>query len=72
LAIEAGYLMTTTGKAEGVSRSDKTRIPDRAIVDLSSWRKKGRTVFRMRAFAGEAPYRQVLAVSRRIRFGSKK
>lgn len=71
LAMEAGYRMTTTGKAEGVKRSDKTRFPDRAIVDLSTRRKRIRTIFRMKAFAGKSPYCLILDISRRVRFGKR-
>jgi len=66
-ALEAGYLMTTTGKARGVRMSDRTRIPDRSVVDLSTPVKRVRTVFRMRAFSGQAPYYQILNLSRRLR-----
>lgn len=66
-ALEAGYLMTTTGKARGVRRDDITRIPDRAVVDLTTTRRKLRTKFRMRAFSGEAPYYQILNLSRWLR-----
>jgi hypothetical protein len=66
-ALEAGYLMTTTGKARGVRRSDMTRIPDRAVADLSTPAKRLRTVFRMRAFSGQAPYYQILNASRWLR-----
>jgi hypothetical protein len=66
-ALEAGYLMTTTGKARGVRRDDMTRIPDRSVVDLSTTPKKLRTLFRMRAFSGQEPYYHILTVSRRLR-----
>lgn len=66
-ALEAGYLMTTTGKARGVRRDDVTRIPDRAVVDLSGPAKKLRTIFRMRAFSGQEPYYQILNISRMLR-----
>lgn len=71
LALDEGYLMTTTGKAVGVSRSDMTRLPDRAVVDISSPRRKMRTIFRMRAFAGKAPDRYLLDAYRRIGFRKK-
>ena len=67
MALEAGYLMTTTGKATGVRMSDKTRLPDRAVVDLSTWSKKLRTIFRMKAFSGQRPYSFLLNTSRRVR-----
>lgn len=66
-ALEAGYLMTTTGKAREVMRDDITRIPDRAVVDLTTTRRKLRTIFRMRAFSGQAPYYQILNLSRWLR-----
>ena len=66
-ALEAGYLMTTTGKVRGLRRDDMTRIPDRAVVDLSTARKKLRTLVRMRAFSGREPYYHVLNISRRLR-----
>jgi len=66
-ALEAGYRMTTTGKARGVRRDDVARIPDRAVVDLSSPVKRARTRFRMRAFSGQAPWYQLLNISRRVR-----
>ena len=66
-ALEAGYLMTTTGKVRGLKRDDMTRIPDRAVVDLSTPRRKLRTLFRMRAFSGQEPYYHILNISRRLR-----
>lgn len=66
-ALEAGYLMTTTGKVRGLMKNDMTRIPDRAVVDLSSRLKKLRTILRMRAFSGQEPYNSVLNISRRLR-----
>lgn len=66
-ALEAGYLMTTTGKARGVRRDDITRIPDRSVADLTTTRSKLRTIFRMRAFSGQAPYYQILNLSRWLR-----
>ncbi len=66
-ALAAGYLMTTTGKARGVRRDDISRIPDRAVVDLTTTRKKLRTIFRMKAFSGQAPWYQVLNLSRMLR-----
>jgi hypothetical protein len=67
LALDAGYLMTTTGKAKGIRLSDKTRIPDRSVVDLSTWRKRLRTIFKMKAFSGQMPYSFLLNASRRVR-----
>ncbi|MDF1559930.1 MAG: polysaccharide deacetylase family protein [Bacteroidales bacterium] len=66
-ALEAGYLMTTTGKARDIKRNDMTRIPDRAVVDLSTRQKRLRTILKMRAFSGQEPYYTVLNISRRLR-----
>lgn len=66
-ALEAGYLMTTTGKVRGLRRDDMTRIPDRAVVDLSTGLKKLRTILRMRAFSGQEPYYYFMNLSRQLR-----
>lgn len=63
-ALEAGYLMTTTGKAKGVALSDKTRIPERLGVDFLTWRKRQKTVFKLRAFSGISPYYDLLKAIR--------
>lgn len=66
-ALEAGYLMTTTGKARNVRRDDITRIPDRAVVDLTTIRLRLKTILKMRAFSGQWPYWHLMNFSRRLR-----
>ncbi len=66
-ALEAGYFMTTTGKARNVRRDDITRIPDRAVVDLSTIRRRLKTILKMRAFSGQWPYWHLMNFSRRLR-----
>ena len=45
MALEAGYLMTTRGKAQGISKTDPTRIPERMGINFSTWFKKQKTIF---------------------------
>lgn len=66
MALDAGYLMTTTGKAKGIKDSDITRIPERLGVDFSTRRKKQKTIFKLKAFSGEAPYVNLLKIFRSI------
>jgi hypothetical protein len=63
-ALEAGYLMTTTGKASGVALSDTTRIPERLGVEFLTWQKRQKTVFKLNAFSGITPYHNLLMVFR--------
>lgn len=60
MAIDAGYLMTTKGKAKGISEDDTTRIPERIGVNLSSPANRLKTVCRLRALSGEFPYRALM------------
>ena len=66
-ALDAGYLMTTTGKARNVRRDDITRIPDRAVADLSTMRRRLKTILKMRAFSGQWPYWHLMNISRQLR-----
>lgn len=60
MALEAGYLMTTIGKAKGISEEDTTRIPERIGVKLSSPATRLKTLMRLRALSGEFPYRALM------------
>ena len=67
MAMDAGYLMTTIGKVRGIAISEKTRIPERIGVDFSSWQKKQKTVFKLKALSGEIPYSTLLNAYRNRR-----
>ena len=64
MALEAGYLMTTRGKAQGISKTDPTRIPERMGINFSTWFKKQKTIFKLKAFSGKSPYSEVLKLKR--------
>ena len=68
MALDAGYLMTTKGKARGVKDSAITRIPERMGVDFSSWKKKQKTVFKLKAFSGKFPYDFLLNTFRIVKW----
>lgn len=68
IALEAGYLMTTTGKATGTSKSDPTRIPERLGMDFSTWFKKQKALFKLKAFSGQSPYCELLDFFRSVRY----
>ncbi len=70
MALEAGYLMTTTGKSPGVAKDDLTRIPVRMGMDFSSTAKRMKTKFKLRAFSGKSPYSELLTLFRYGRSGS--
>ena len=67
MALDAGYLMTTRGKAMGRKEPDLSRIPERMGVNFSSWRRKQKTKFKLRACSGEAPYSLLMSISRHYR-----
>jgi len=69
MAMEAGYLMTTIGKAQGISEDDTTRIPERVGVNFSSRARKLKTVSKLRALSGQYPYRTVMKILRKLRRG---
>lgn len=68
-ALDCGYLMTSAGKAEGVNPFDPGRIPERMGVDFSSFRRRLKTVFKLKAFSGIFPYSGLYSVLRKKRHG---
>ena len=66
IALDAGYLMTTKGKAEGIDNADPSRIPVRMGMDYSSWYKKQKTHFKLKALSGKFPYSEMLELYRNI------
>lgn len=64
MALDGGYLMTTTGKARGIKETDITRIPERIGVDFSTWYRKQKTILKIKALSGKSPYSEVLKVKR--------
>jgi len=60
IALEAGYLMTTIGKARITKRDMGTRIPERMGLNFSSWTKKQKSIIKLKAFSGEFPYKFLL------------
>ena len=60
MALDAGYLMTTKGKAKGIPEDDTTRIPERIGVNFSNPGTRFKTIFRLRALSGEFPYRALM------------
>ena len=67
LALQAGYLMTTTGKSKGVKISDITRIPERMGIDFSTWYRKRKTIFKLKAFSVMFPNSLILKLFRFLR-----
>ena len=67
LAMDAGYLMTTKGRSLVKSGEDHTRIPERLGIDFSSFIKKGKTIFKLRALSGEFPYEIMLRSFRSVK-----
>ncbi len=67
MALEAGYLMTTIGKAKGISDDDTTRIPERVGVNFSSRARKMKTISKLRALSGQFPFRTVMKTVRKLR-----
>jgi hypothetical protein len=60
IALNAGYLMTSTGKAKIKKEEIQTRIPERIGINLSSWTKRKKTDFKLKAFSGKFPYDLIL------------
>ena len=63
MAMAAGYLATTRGKAEGVRSTDTTRLPDRLAVKLSPWQRKQKSLIKLKALSGTFPYDAMVKVS---------
>ncbi len=63
MAMAAGYLATTTGKAEGVRSNDTTRLPDRLAVRFSPWIRKQKSIIKLKALAGRFPYDSMIKIS---------
>lgn len=64
-ALEAGYKMTTIGKAS-CAQDDQTRIVERMGIDFSNTYKKLKTICKLKAFAGYTPYSELLALNRKF------
>jgi hypothetical protein len=68
-ALDSGYLMTSAGKSEGVKPTDQERIPERMGVDFSTFSRRLKTVFKLKAFSGIFPYNGLFRVLRKKRHG---
>jgi hypothetical protein len=68
MALAAGYLMTTKGKANVPEDSFKTRIPERVGVEFFSWRKKIKTILKLKGLSGQFPYSLFLSHYRAFRY----
>ncbi|HQJ21489.1 MAG TPA: polysaccharide deacetylase family protein [Bacteroidales bacterium] len=66
LALNAGYLMTTTGKYLSLNK-DITRIPERTCMDFKTFRKKQKTIFKLKALSGRLPYYYILNNYRKLK-----
>lgn len=66
-ALEAGYLMTTIGNFVMHDNEKSSRIPERLGIDYSSAGRRAKARFKIRAFSGSFPYREVVLLSRSIR-----
>jgi len=64
LAIESGYLMTTTGKSTNFSKNECTRISERIGIDFRTQQKKIKSLIKLKAFSGEIPYNWLLRTKR--------
>ena len=66
MAMEAGYLMTTIGKAQGVDANDISRLPERLALNFSTRRKKKKSKFKLKALSGMFPYSVIVRSYRAI------
>lgn len=66
-ALEAGYLMTTIGHSVMSDDEIPTRIPERLGIDYSSFRRRVKAQFKLKAFSGMFPYRQSVLVARYLK-----
>lgn len=64
IALNAGYLMTTRGNALNIVADDFTRIGERLGVNLGSFGKRVKTMFKIKAFSGKFPYNHIVNLSR--------
>ena len=64
--MEAGYLMTTIGKAQGVDANDISRLPERLALNFSTRRKKKKSKFKLKALSGMFPYSVIVRSYRAI------
>lgn len=68
IALDAGYLMTTKGNYEDIKETENTRIPERMVVNFSSWFKKQKSIFKIKALSAKTPYFELLSIFRYIRY----
>ncbi len=68
MAIEAGYLMTTKGNNKDIKETEKTRIPERIGANFSSWFKRQKTIFKVKALSDKTPYFELLSLFRHLRY----
>jgi hypothetical protein len=66
MAIRAGYLMTTVGKANQSCIKDGTRICERMGMNYSSPGKRIKSNIKLKAFAGRFPYSALLRYYRKL------
>lgn len=63
-ALDAGYLMTSIGHSALVKDEIPSRIPERLGIDYSSFRRRVKTRFKLKAFSGMFPFRQAVLLAR--------
>jgi hypothetical protein len=67
MALEAGYLMTTIGKARGIAADDPTRIPERLAMNYTTPGKKKKSAMKLKALSGRFPYTILVKSFRAVR-----
>ncbi|MCG2810720.1 MAG: polysaccharide deacetylase family protein [Candidatus Aminicenantes bacterium] len=67
LALKAGYLLTTKGKANVHKNNASTRIPERMGMNYTSLQKKLKSQFKLKAFADKFPYNLFLHAFRSVK-----
>ncbi|MRR21789.1 hypothetical protein EG830_02265 [bacterium] len=65
-ALDAGYLMTSIGHSVMEEDEIPSRIPERLGIDYSSFRRRVKTRFKLKAFSGIFPHRQAVLLARSV------
>jgi len=66
-ALDTGYLMTSIGHSVMAEDEIPSRIPERLGIDYSSFRRRVKTRFKLKAFSGLFPFRQAVLLARSVK-----
>lgn len=66
-AIDTGYLMTTIGHSEMLPDEIPSRIPERLGIDYTTFRRRLKTIFKLKALSGKFPFRQLMILARSLK-----